>query len=95
MAPAADEEVADGGQIMVEGEVAPYSEDKLNLMPWADEDEMPQFELDEELLENLAEDISVEELEADIAANEDDIDQLPELPQGDVKSFAHWISQRR
>ena len=84
---AADEEVADGGQIMVEGEVAPYSEDKLNLMPWADEDEMPQFELDEELLENLAEDISVEELEADIAANEDDIDQLPELPQGDVEEF--------
>ena len=55
---------------MVDADVAPYSEDKLNLMPWADEDEMPQFHLDEELLENLAEDLSVEEVGDDIAANE-------------------------
>ncbi|BFM07656.1 hypothetical protein GCM10025791_00040 [Halioxenophilus aromaticivorans] len=68
---AEESEESAAASIEMDGELDPYSEDKLNLMPWADEDEMPQFELDEELLENLADDMTVEELDLE-AANESD-----------------------
>lgn len=69
----------DHSQLVEASEVVPYSEDKLDLMPWAGEEEVPQFELDEELLENLAEEMG--EIEGDA------------LPQGEVEEVEPDLDQ--
>lgn len=57
-----NEDQVDSAQPELVEEIAPYSKDKLDMMPWANEEEVPQFELDEELLETLESDDVAEEV---------------------------------
>lgn len=72
-------EISEPNEIAIEADVAPYNEEKLDLMALkASELEMPQFELDEELLEALTSEIESIELATeipDMEVSEVDIDE--------------------